>query len=207
MRCPRSRPYLIRYERSLRPRLAPPIAPRRRGPILKRALDGELDGHELDGLQAALAHRVDDHLDPDQLAGHQALEVVDAFNDLAVQVDDEILCAETRLSRGAAFYDLDHLDALGAAELAGEARGQRPRAARDAEVGAAKPPLAHQRPDDLAGRRVDRDGQAESDAGDGRVDPDHAALAVGERSAGIAGVQGRVGLNHVLDDPPCGAGA
>src|SRR6266545_1887561 len=33
-----SRPYLIRYERSLRSRLAPPIAPRRRGPILQRAL-------------------------------------------------------------------------------------------------------------------------------------------------------------------------
>jgi hypothetical protein len=39
MRRPRSRPYLSRYERSLRPCLASPIAPRRRGLILKRALN------------------------------------------------------------------------------------------------------------------------------------------------------------------------
>jgi len=38
MRRPRSRPYFIQYERSLRPGLAPPIAPRRRGPILKGVL-------------------------------------------------------------------------------------------------------------------------------------------------------------------------
>jgi hypothetical protein len=39
----RERPLaLTRYERSLRPRLASPIAPRRRGPILRRAL-GRLD--------------------------------------------------------------------------------------------------------------------------------------------------------------------
>ena len=37
MRRPRSRPNFIQYERSLRPCLAPLIAPRRRGPILKRA--------------------------------------------------------------------------------------------------------------------------------------------------------------------------
>jgi hypothetical protein len=43
---PRSRPYFIQYERSLRPCLAPPIAPRRRGPILKRALALELHFHE-----------------------------------------------------------------------------------------------------------------------------------------------------------------
>jgi 16S rRNA (cytosine967-C5)-methyltransferase len=38
MRRPRSGPYFIQHERSLRPGLAPPIAPRRRGPILKGVL-------------------------------------------------------------------------------------------------------------------------------------------------------------------------
>jgi 3-oxoadipate enol-lactonase len=38
MRRPQSRPYHCGYERSLRPCLAPPIAPRQRGPILKRVL-------------------------------------------------------------------------------------------------------------------------------------------------------------------------
>jgi hypothetical protein len=53
---------------------------------------------------------------------------------------------------------------------------------------------------DAAGRVVDRDGEAEPDAGDGRIDPDDASAAVGERAARVPGVQRGVGLDDVLDD-------
>jgi aerobic-type carbon monoxide dehydrogenase small subunit (CoxS/CutS family) len=48
MRRPQSRPYRFAYERSLRPCLAPPIAPRRRGPILKSVLRINGQAYEVD---------------------------------------------------------------------------------------------------------------------------------------------------------------
>ena len=104
-------------------------------------------------------------------------------------------------SRGrAALDDLDDLDAGLAAELAGESRRKGTRAAGDAEIGAAEPALAHERADDLPRRLVDRDGEPEADSCDGGVDSDHVAVSVRERSARVARVEGRVGLDHVLDD-------
>ncbi len=41
----------------------------------------------------------------------------------------------------------------------------------------------------------------EADAGDGGVDADDAPEAVGQRAAGVARVERRVGLDHVLDQP------
>ena len=78
---------------------------------------------------------------------------------------------------------------------------------RDAEVGTPEAPLAHQRADDLARRGVDRHREAEPDSGDGGVDPDHAAAAVDERSARVAGIERCVGLDHVVDDPGGSPGA
>src|SRR5207248_11728230 len=43
--------------------------------------------------------------------------------------------------------------------------------------------------------------------GDGGVDADDAAAAVGERAARVAGVERGVGLDHVVDVPDSGAGA
>ena len=43
--------------------------------------------------------------------------------------------------------------------------------------------------------------EPQADAGDRGVDPDDPAPGVGERAAGVAGVQGRVGLDDVLDEP------
>jgi aerobic-type carbon monoxide dehydrogenase small subunit (CoxS/CutS family) len=45
---PQSRPYRFGYERSLRPCLPPPIAPRRRGPILKSVLRINGQAYEVD---------------------------------------------------------------------------------------------------------------------------------------------------------------
>ena len=43
--------------------------------------------------------------------------------------------------------------------------------------------------------------QPEPDARDRGVDPDHAAVAVDQRAAGVARVQRGVGLDDVVDDP------
>ena len=50
---------------------------------------------------------------------------------------------------------------------------------------------------------VDRDGEAQPLAAgdDGGVDADDGAGAGHERAAGVAGIERRVGLNHVLDQP------
>jgi hypothetical protein len=62
-------------------------------------------------------------------------------------------------------------------------------------------PLGHQHAHDLPRGRVHRNRQAEPDAGDRGVDPDHAPGAIGERAARVAGVQRGVRLDHVVDDP------
>jgi S1-C subfamily serine protease len=43
--------------------------------------------------------------------------------------------------------------------------------------------------------------EAEPESGDRGVDPDHVTVAVGERPARVARVEGGVGLDDVLDDP------
>src|SRR5207245_1084321 len=83
-----------------------------------------------------------------------------------------------------ALDDGHDLDAVAATEPRRQARRQRPRAEREAEVGAPEPPLAHQRADDLAGGRVDRHRQAQAHTRHGRVDADHAAASVRQRAAG-----------------------
>ena len=84
---------------------------------------------------------------------------------------------------------------------AATARRQRTRPAHDAQVGPPHPPVLDERAEDAPRSRVDRDGEPEADAGDGRVDADDPATRVGERAAGVARVQRRVGLDDVLDEP------
>ena len=110
-------------------------------------------------------------------------------------------------SAGRALDHLDDLDRAIAAERGRHARRQRPRSAGDPDPGAAHAAVAHQGRDDPAGRRVDRHREAEADARHRGVDPDHAAAAVDQRAARVAGVQRRVGLDHVVDDPRRAAGA
>ena len=73
------------------------------------------------------------------------------------------------------------------------------RGAHQAEVGAPHPSVMHERVDDPVGRGVDRYREAEADPGDRGVDPDDAAVAVGQRAPGVAWVECRVGLDDVLD--------
>ena len=78
--------------------------------------------------------------------------------------------------------------------------------AHQPEVGATHPPVMHERVDDPVGRGVDGYGEAEADPGDRGVDPDDTAVAVGQRTAGVARVERGVGLDDVLDQAPgtCG---
>ena len=121
---------------------------------------------------------------------------------MAIQLDDQVLRPQARCCRGGSLDDLNDFDAGLAPELSREARGQRPGSAREAEVGAAKAALRHQRADDLAGRLVDGHRQPEPDARDCGVDADHAAGAVREGAARVAGVERGIGLDHVVDDAP-----
>src|ERR687892_307952 len=92
-------------------------------------LDLELDGDELDREADAVADHRGRDARADQLAGHEALKVVDAL-------DRHVLGPQSR-ERGRASLDhLHDLDAVRAPELAREPGRQRTRAARDADVGA-----------------------------------------------------------------------
>ena len=85
----------------------------------------------------ALAHDLGLDALADPLRDHQALKVADVGHLLAVDGDDQVLGAQAGARGGAAGNDLDDLDPLLAAHRGGDARGQRARAADDAEVGAA----------------------------------------------------------------------
>ena len=143
----------------------------------------------------------------DVLGGQQAMHVVDAADGQVVDRDDQVLGAQAGGGGRRRGRDLDHLDAAVAADRSGDARRQRARPAGDPDPGAAHAAVAHQRGDDAAGGRVDGDREAEPDAGDGGVDADDVAAAVDERAAGVAGVERRVGLDDVVDDPGRLAGA
>src|SRR5436190_24060759 len=160
----------------------------------------ELDGHEVELALGPFAQHACVHLGADQLADHQLLDVVHCLDRGAVQLDDQVFGPEACAGGGAFLDDFHDLNAALAPEPCRDARRQRPRAARDTQVRAPKAPLRHQRGDDRARRLVDRNGEAEADTRYGRVDADHAASAVGERPAGVARIEGRVGLDHVVDD-------
>ena len=84
-----------------------------------------------------------------------------------------------------------------------QARRERPGARGDADPGAAHAAVAHQLA--TTTRRVvalTGHGEPEPDARDRGVDPDDAPAAVDERAAGVARVERRVGLDHVVDHAP-----
>src|SRR5690349_11436812 len=133
------------------------------------------------------------NLGADQLADHQALNVVDGLDRNAVQLDDQVLRPQAGLGGRAALDDLHHLDTASAFEPRRNPRRQRPSSTRDPEVGTTEAPIRHQRADDRSRRLVDRHREPEAHPRDSGVDADHAAVSVRERAAGVPGVQSRVG--------------
>ena len=81
-------------------------------------------------------------------------------------------------------------------------RGQRDGLHRDADPAPADAAVADQAAGDELGR-VDRDREADPlrRQDDRRVDADHLAPRVDQRAARVAGVQRRVGLEDVVDQP------
>ena len=168
---------------------------------MQAASDAQLDGGQ--GELGERAVTLEGHVDraSDEVADERALEIADTGDRTAVEGDDDVAGPDARRGSGTAVEELDDLEARRATEPLGERRGQTPRAADDPEVGPPDPAVAHQGGEDQAGRGVDRDGEPEADAGDGRVDADDPAPDVGEGATGVAGVQGGVGLDDVLDEP------
>ena len=103
--------------------------------------------------------------------------------------------------RGASVEQLDDLEAAPASEPRCDRRPQGPRPADDAEERPTDPAVVHERADDRPRRGVDRHGQPEADTRDRGVDPDDPPASIGQRPAGVAGVERRVGLDDVLDEP------
>lgn len=142
----------------------------------------QLAGNQTQLEHALVASDRESHRDADALADQHSLQVVHAIDGLAVDGHDQIAPLQAGLVGGQSRDDLDDLDAPVAAELAGQPRRQRPRAAADAEVGAADAAIGDQRRDDAPACHVDRNGQAQSDAGDGRVDADHSPAPHGDHA-------------------------
>ena len=120
----------------------------------------------------------------------------------AVELDDHVAGPDARRRRGAAVEELDDLESAPPAERgrrapAGAAASRRRRrgtpAGRDRRA-SARTTIA--RVAALIGTASPR-----PIAGDRRVDADDPAARVGERAAGVARVERRVGLDDVLDEP------
>ena len=76
--------------------------------------------------------------------------------------------------------------------LVGQRRRKRNRIAGQPQVSTAHATVSHQRGHDLAGCRVDRDGQSQARSGDGGIDPDHLSGRYDQRPARVTRVQSGV---------------
>lgn len=120
------------------------------------------------------------------------------------ETEDDIARPEARLERGA--IRLGFADPNGArARANSEAKpsGKIDRLRCDAEMSPPNAPMDNELAQHELGR-VARDGEAKplGPSDNGRVDPDNLSSAGHERSTRVAGVQGGVRLNHVLDQAP-----
>src|ERR1700712_4563933 len=161
---------------------------------------GQLGGHRED---------VDHRLPPQHRhrqgapdgAGEQApLEALGVGDGLAVGGDHEVAGPQPGLGRGRPGDDGGDPQPRRTPQPGRDLDRQRRGGPDDPEVAAPHAALPAQRGEDLAGRGRHRDGEPEPDPRDGGVDPDDVPRRVGQGPAGVAGVQRRVGLDHVLDD-------
>ena len=114
--------------------------------------------------------------------------------------DQDVTQVDPGRAGRAARNHLDHAQPQLLAETFGDRRRQRYRHAGHAKPGPPDPAVVEQLADDVTGRRVDRHREAEAVPGDGRVDADHRAGGVGQRTTGVARVQRGVGLDDAVDD-------
>src|SRR3954447_16386760 len=159
-----------------------------------RGLLRELDRR--DGHRSRLPVPIDPDVDSstDQIAYEPPLEIADAFDRLTVELDDDVAHAEASGRRRARLEQLDDLEATLPADPVGDGLGKRPGPADDAEERAAHTAVDDERFDDGSRSGVDRHREPETDARDGRVDADDTPARVGQRTAGIPRVEGRIRL-------------
>src|SRR6185436_18419972 len=96
-----------------------------------------------------------------ELTDEQALEVADALDRVAIELDDQVAGANAGRGGWGAIQQLHDLQPAAAPEVMCQRGGEWPRPAHDAQVRAPHAPVAHERAEDPAGGRVDRDGEAE----------------------------------------------
>ena len=92
-------------------------------------------------------------------------------------------------------------------EPTGQRRRERGGCPRQAQIGPADTALGHEGGDDLSGDAVDRNGQADADAGHCGIDAHDLTRGDDKRPARVSRIQRRVGLNDVVDDAHVVAGS
>jgi hypothetical protein len=114
--------------------------------------------------------------------------------------EDEVPFVDAGPGRGPVGNDLDDTQADALAGAFRETGRERGRCTGDTEIRPAHATFGEEGGDDASGGVVDRDREADSDTGDRGVDAHDLAGRDGERTAGVAGVEGRVGLDDIVDD-------
>src|SRR6476646_1499736 len=131
---------------------------------------GQLDRTDRHG--PGFAGAIDPKIDrpADEVAAEPTLEVADAFDRVAVELDDDVADMESGRGRRAGLEQLHDLEAALAADPVGDRFRERPRPADDAEERASDASVDDEGLDDGSRRRVDRHGKPETDARDRGVD-------------------------------------
>src|SRR5262249_49077496 len=132
----------------------------------------------------------------------ETVQHVDAFHRLAFEAYDEIAFAQAGLCCRAVWLDRKHQGAAHDLEVVvvGNGAVQARRLRLYSNVAATHNAFANQFAGDELGRSH-RDRKAEPLRGQDsrRVDPDHLACGIHQRTTGVSGIEGSVGLDHVFD--------
>src|SRR5690349_13990858 len=132
------------------------------------------------------------------------MQMIETRNRRTVEVEQYVALFELRTRGGSICLNLEHEN--GRLQLSLQrplnASIERDCLASEPEAAPAYTTFTHQRRRDV---RCDVDADRETDSlrttGDGGVDADHAAAAVDEGAAGVAGIQRSIGLNHAFHEP------
>src|ERR1700733_1832462 len=150
------------------------------------------------------AQKIDADCAVDLVSVERAHEVADARHRFAVEGDDQVARQQTRLRGRPGLVNAEEPRPGGLLERESErdAAWNRERCSADPDIGSPHAPV----PGDLTGdetRGVRSHGKADAlRAHDHRsVDADHFARRGHQRAARIAGIEGSVGLHHILDHP------
>ena len=158
--------------------------------------------HHLGGLDwdlycLAAANHVQRHGLADLFVEYLELKLLRCFHRHAIDADDDVSLFEVAFGgRGFRFDAANHHTVL---DRVRQLLVVRQRLDADAEPGADDAAFVHQLIGNLA-RHVDRNGEADAaiDSTNERVDADNAAFNVAKWAAGIAGVDGGIGLQIIL---------